>query len=123
MEDDGRMGYLVPGVSSIDDIRKMYLEEFSERYHANDIGDDYPYFEKDGKVYSSPGSRGSNIFFQDTEITEIQSITEDEITFNVSNYYSGEGIDDTLPWTEQTVFSVVVQPDGSWKVGKLTLPY
>ncbi|MBR6967544.1 MAG: hypothetical protein IKH78_03335 [Ruminococcus sp.] len=116
-------GILIPGVTSIDEIRAMFLEEFSERYHANDIGDEYPYFEMDGKVYSRPGGRGSHIYFQDTEITEIRCMTEDEIIFNVRNYYGGAETDDTLPWVEQKAFSVVVQPDGSWKVGMLSLPY
>ena len=119
---DNLAGYLLPGVSSIEDIRRMFFKEFSERYHANDIGGDSPYFEREGKVYWKPSNRGSNIYFQRSEITEVQRITDDEIVFNVKNYYDGNGVGDPRVWAEQVEFSVVVQPDGSWLVGKLTIP-
>ena len=43
--------------------------------------------------------------------------------FIVDNNYDDLDFDGTAKWTEKTLFSVVVQPDGSWKVGKFTVPY
>jgi hypothetical protein len=115
--------YVLPGVSSKDEIVEMFLSEFSERYHANDLDGDFPYLERDGKVYTTSANKGNNISYRDTELTEIKRKTDDEIFFTVINYYGDNGIDTSAPWTEQTEFSVVIQPDGSWKVGKLTIPY
>ena len=120
---DNLAGYLIPNVSRIDEIRQMFFKEFSERYHANDIGYDFPYFEREGKVYWKPSNRGSNVYFQKSEIAEVQRITDDEIVFNVKNYFDGTAVGDPKTWIEQVEFSVVVQPDGSWLVGKLTIPY
>ena len=115
--------YVLPGVSSKDEIVEMFLSEFSERYHANDLDGDFPYLERDGKVYTTSANKGTNISYRDTELTEIKRKTDDEIFFTVINYYGDNGIDTSAPWTEQKEFSVVIQPDGSWKVGKLTIPY
>ena len=120
---DNLAGYLIPNVSRIDEIRQMFFNEFSERYHANVIGYDFPYFEREGKVYWKPSNRGSNVYFQKSEIAEVQRITDDEIVFNVKNYFDGTAVGDPKTWIEQVEFSVVVQPDGSWLVGKLTIPY
>ena len=120
---DGFSGYLVRNVSSIDEINEMYHQTFSDRYPENSFIDGSPYFERDGKVYWYAGGKGSHIYYLGTEVLGILRRTDDEIFFAVENSYGGGNVDETPPWTEQTEFSVVVQPDGSWKVGKLTVPY
>ena len=99
---------------------KIYGKTFDSRY---DDGFSEYFKEYNGKVYWGAGQRGGNIFYVDSEVTSVKSRTADEIFFTVEDHYDGTDIDGTAPWTEQRVFSVVVQPDGEWKVGQFTLPY
>ncbi len=121
-ENGGYLGVLVtdPEIKTIDDVMKIYGKTFDSRY---DDGFRNCFKEYNGKVYWGAGQRGGNIYYVDSEVTGVKSLNNDEIVFNVDDHYDGTNIDGTAPWTEQRVFSVVVQPDGEWKVGQFTLPY
>ena len=120
---NGNSGWLIYNVNSIDEINDKYHEFFSDRYPENDIRNSGMLFEKDGHVYLRPAGKGSNILFRSTEVSEVLYQSDDEIFFIVDNNYDDLDFDGTAKWTEKTLFSVVVQPDGSWKVGKFTVPY
>lgn len=122
-DDNGNsLGVLVtePGVNTIDDVMKIYGKTFDSRY---DDGFRNCFTEYNGRVYWGAGQRGGNIFYSDSEVTEVKSRTSDEIIFKVLDKYDGTDLDGTAPWTEEREFSVVIQPDGEWKIGKFTLPY
>ena len=122
-DDNGEpLGTLIndPDINSVDDAVARYHEIFSERYPDN-IRD---YFrEYNGRAYWYTGQRGGNIFYLASVITGVQRITDDEIFFTIEHHYDPEieqhGIGQAIV-TE--TFSVVVQPDGSWKVGEFHLP-
>ncbi|MBR3283421.1 MAG: hypothetical protein IKI56_09035 [Ruminococcus sp.] len=121
--DSGNSGWLIYNVNSIEEINDMYHEFFSDRYPENDIRNSGMLFEENGNVYLRPVGKGSNILFRSTEVSEVLYQSDDEIFFIVDNNYDDLDFDGTAKWTEKTLFSVVVQPDGSWKVGKFTVPY
>ncbi|MBQ6181257.1 MAG: hypothetical protein IJK31_06165 [Ruminococcus sp.] len=121
--DSGNAGWLINNVNSIDEINDMYHEFFSDRYPENDIQNSGMLFEEDGHVYLRPAGRGSNILFKSTEVSDVLYQNGDEIFFLVDNNYDDTDFAGNTKWTEKTLFSVVEQPDGSWKVGKFTLPY
>lgn len=117
------LGYLIknPEIKSIDDVLEEYYKTFSDRY-PNDIRD--AYIEYNGNVYLFSGNRGYNISYKDSRVSEFQRIEGDEIFFTAEySYY------DNIPYEEdgfsikKEIFSVIVQPDGSWKVGQFRLPY
>ncbi|NLT08965.1 MAG: hypothetical protein GXY08_05620 [Ruminococcus sp.] len=116
-------GWLIYNADSIDEINDKYHEFFSDRYPENDIRNSGMLFEEDGHVYLRPAGKGSHILFRSTEVTEVLYQNGDEIFFIVDNNYDDLEFDGTTKWTEKTLFSVVIQPDGSWKVGKFTIPY
>ena len=117
------LGYLIknPEIKSIDDVLEEYYKIFSNRY-PNDIRD--AYIEYNGNLYVLSGNRGYNISYKDSHVSEFQRIEGDEIFFTVENSYY-----DNIPYEEdgfsikKETFSVIVQPDGSWKVGQFRLPY
>ena len=117
------LGYLIknPEIKSIDDVLEEYYKTFSERYPDN-IRDYYN--EYNGNVYLFTGGRGHNISYKDSRVSEFLRIEGDEIFFTVENSYY-----DNIPYEEggfsikKEIFSVIVQPDGSWKVGQFRLPY
>ena len=121
--EDGSAGWLIKNVNSIDEINDMYHEFFSDRYPENDIRKSNYVFEKDGHVYMRPSGKGSNILFQSTELSDVLYQKDDEIFFTVNNNYSEVEFGGNTTWTEKLLFSVVIQPDGSWKVGKITCPW
>ena len=110
-----------PDIKTVDDAVARYYETFSERYPDNIEN----YFkEYNGKVYWLTGQRGSNQFYLASVITEVQRQTDDEIFFTIEHHYDPEieqyGVGQSLV---KETFSVVIQPDGSWKVGQFHLPY
>ena len=117
------LGYLIknPDIKSIDDVLEEYYKIFSNRY-PNDIRD--AYIEYNGNLNVLSGNRGYNISYKDSHVSEFQRIEGDEIFFTVENSYY-----DNIPYEEdgfsikKETFSVIVQPDGSWKVGQFSLPY
>ena len=108
-----------PGITSLSDVLADYYKVFSDRYPA-ELDE---YIEKDGAVYALAPARGGNVFYSASKITAIQSRTEDEIVFTVVNYYDGSDIDGSAPYTETDSFIAVISPDGTWKAGKIRLPY
>lgn len=117
------LGYLIknPDIKSIEDVLEEYNKTFSDRYH-DDIRDFY--VEYNGNLYLYSGSKGANISYKDSRVSEFQRVEGDEIFFTVENSYY-----DNIPYEEdgftikKDIFSVIVQPDGSWKVGQFNMPY
>lgn len=114
--------YLVTteGINSIADIEDDYYEVF-DRSHPSPVGE--LYIEKDGHVYALCGARGSNIFYNDSEVTDIISRSDSKIVFNVDSHYSGRDVGTNEAYTESSEFSVTIADDGSWHVCDFTLPY
>lgn len=113
--------YLVTeqGINSIDDVKAEFREVFSKDYD-DDI--DELFKQKDGRVYSLNGNRGTNIFYAGSEVVEITGRDEGEIRFKVldkydETEYGGE------TYTEEQEFIIVKEDDGKWKVSKFKLPY
>ncbi len=107
-------------VTSMADIRADYHKVFSDRY-PDEL--DLLYMEKDGHVYALAGSRGANIFYGYSKITDIRSKGEDEIFFTVTNYYDETDFGGEGPYSEEEEFSVVIDSEGVWRAGKFRLPY
>ncbi len=109
-----------PGINSIADVEAEYHKVFSDRY-PNSLSETFA--EEDQHVYCLAGSRGSNIFYLGSEIVSVDSRTDDEIFFTVhhSYNYADYGIEPMEP--ENETFSVVIEPDGTWKAGQFRLPY
>lgn len=108
-------------ITSIDDIKEDWLEIFSDKYYTTDFGNRF--LEKDGKVYVNDGSRGADIYYSNTEITGITSKSEDgtEVFFKAVSHYVDPN-DNTLMEDKVNEFSIILE-DGSYHVGKFTLPY
>lgn len=119
-DNNGIIYFLVDdnNIQSIEDVYNHWNEIFSSK-NSNDFDDRF--YEKNGKVYINDGSRGANIFYIDTEITEIVSINDNEVTFNaVSHYVNPE---DNSPMEDEShEFSIILE-ENSYHVGKFTLPY
>lgn len=107
-------------ITSLADVEHDYYKVFSSRY-SNTLSEIY--IDGDGSVYALNGARGSNIYYIGSEITEIQSKTDDEIFFTVENHYSGDDFHTNEPVTRTETFSVVIEGDGTWRAGQFTLPY
>lgn len=117
------LGYLIknPEIKSIDDVLEEYYKTFSDRY-PNDIRD--AYIEYNGNVYLFSGNRGYNISYKDSRVSEFQRIEGDEIFFTAEySYYNEMTYNENDITVKKEIFSVIVQPDGSWKVGQFSLPY
>ena len=107
-------------ITSMADIRADYHKVFSDRY-PDEL--DLLYMEKDGHVYALAGSRGANIFYGYSKITDIRSKGEDEIFFTVTNYYDETDFGGENSYSEEEEFSVVIDSEGVWRAGKFRLPY
>ena len=73
----------------------------------------------DGKLYSTGGARGSNIYHQKT-VYELVSLTEDTAVFMGYSTYSDEIMEDA--YTEEYTYNAVKQ-DGRWVFTNFELPY
>lgn len=120
--DLGWLYYLVTdsGVDSLDDVLADYGKVFSDKYE-NDLGE--LYIEKDGRLYAFDGARGSDIYYESSEITKVKEKNDGEILFEVENRYSGDDYGQEGEITKTADFSAVISEDGTWKAGKFTLPY
>lgn len=107
------------GINSLDDVRADFHRVFSESYE--DTLDEL-FREKDGRVYCLNGARGSDIFYESSEITEITGRSDGEIRFKVVSYYNGEnfGIESYIKETE---FVIVRESNRAWRVSEFKLPY
>ncbi|MBR3901247.1 MAG: hypothetical protein IKJ60_06830 [Ruminococcus sp.] len=116
------LGHLIknPEIKSIDDVLEEYYKTFSDRY-PNDIRD--AYIEYNGNLYVLSGNRGYNISYKDSRVSEFLRIEGDEIFFTAEYSYYNETFDENDIIVKKEIFSVIVQPDGSWKVGQFSLPY
>lgn len=107
------------GISSIDDVKADYHRVFSSAYPDHI---DETFMEQDGRVYCLTGARGSNIFYQRSEIISVDSRDGNEIFFTVRNYYDGSDWDDEV-YYEDRQFSAVEENDGTLRAGTFILPY
>ena len=108
------------GITTLADVEKDYYKVFSRKYPnlLNQL-----FIAGNGAVYALNASRGADIFYEKSTITEITSRTDEEIFFTVENHYSGTDRDPDMPETRTDTFSVVIENDGSWHAGKFNLPY
>ncbi|SEH79031.1 PASTA domain-containing protein [Ruminococcus flavefaciens] len=111
---------------TLEELRAQYHETFSDRYAENDATIDKWYSVNDGKLCWLTGNPGVDLYLESAKVTEVQRQTDEEIFFTVERHYSDfrhVDIDGSFePYTETDDFSVVIQPDGSWKVGKFHNP-
>lgn len=107
------------GINSLDDVRADFHRVFSEEY--DDTLDEL-YMERDGRVYCLSGARGSAIFYDGSEITEITGRSDGEIRFKVVSSYNGASFGGES-YTEETEFVIVRESDGAWRVSEFKLPY
>ncbi|NLT09756.1 MAG: hypothetical protein GXY08_09660 [Ruminococcus sp.] len=107
-------------IKSMDDLRADYNKVFSGRYpdQLSDI-----YVEENGSVYAMEAARGRDLYYTDSRITGIKSKSDDEIVFTVENNYTGTDFEPDKPVTQTEEFSVIIDNNGTWKVGQFRLPY
>lgn len=117
----GTMYFLIDdeNINSLEDVQNDWYEIFSKRNLVTDF--DGHYIEQDGKVYINEASKGADVYYTNTEISEISSRTEDEIYFNAVSHYT-DPADNTIQEDQTYKFSIVLE-DGSYHVGEFTLPY
>ena len=122
IEDDyGGIYFLIDdsSIKTLDDVHEDWFEIFSSTTNPKDF--DGHFIEKNEKVYVNDGTRGADIYYKNTEITEITSIVGNEVTFKaVSHFVNPE--DNSAMDDETYDFSIILE-DGSYHVGKFTLPY
>ena len=110
---------------TLDELNAQYHETFSDRYPDNDKTVNRFFTMIDGQLCWLTGNSGVDLYLESAKVTEIQRRTDDEIFFTVERRYSDYNNVSLTPYedsTETDVFSVVIQPDGSWKVGVFTNP-
>lgn len=107
------------GINSLDDVRADYHEVFSEKYPDSL---DEVFMEDGGHAYCLNGARGSDIFYEGSEVVEVTGRSDGEICFKVINSYSDDGFGGGA-YTEEADFTVIRDSDGAWRVGKFKLPY
>lgn len=100
-----------PSITSIEDVISDYDKVFSEKYE-NPIP--LHYFERNGSVYFEQTDRGEDSTYISTKITDVKSVSNDEIVFNAQSSYSDGR-------TLNSDFSLV-NSGGTWKIGKFELP-
>lgn len=124
IEDDyGGIYFLIneDSINSLDDVHNDWYKIFSSKENPADF--EGHFIEKDGQVYVNDGTRGADIYYKNTEITEITSILGDgeEVTFKAISHYADP--EDNSPLEDKVdEFSIILE-DGSYHVGKFTLPY
>ena len=113
--------YLVTteGINSLADVRSDYHKVFSENY--TDTLDEV-FTEANGHVYCLNGLRGSNIFYIESVVTSLNERSESEISFTVTNYFSGDDYNNEA-YTVEEDFVISIDSDGAWRVSKFRLPY
>ncbi len=113
--------YLVTteGINSLADVRADFHKIFSEKYE--DTLDEV-FTESNGHVYCLNGARGSDIFYEKSEITAINSRSENEISFTVDNFYSDNDFNEGA-YVQSDEFVITVDSDGAWRVSKFRMPY
>lgn len=107
------------GVNSLADVRADYHKVFSENYEdtLNEV-----FTEANGHVYCLNGARGSDIFYEKSVITSVNSRSESEIAFTVTNYYTDDDFGGGA-YTSDEEFVISVDSDGAWRVAKFRMPY
>lgn len=108
-------------ITSLEDVKNDWLEIFSSKYNEPDFGNKF--LEKDNRVYVNDGSRGADIYYDHTDITELVSTSEDgkEVFFKAVSQYVDPN-DNSITETKTDEFSIILE-DGSYHVGKFTLPF
>lgn len=106
-------------INSLDDVREDYHRVFSENYEDTLYE---VFMEDNGRAYCLNGARGSDVFYEGSNIVEITDRADGEICFRVENSYSDDGFGGGA-YTENAEFTVVKDSDGVWRVGKFKLPY
>lgn len=106
------------GINSVADVKADYHRVFSEKYpdHIEET-----YLDSNGRVYCLCGARGTHIEYVNSEIISLDGKTDDELFFTVRDNYDGSDWGNEKYYEDRT-FSVVIDPDGTWKAGSFTLP-
>ncbi len=107
------------GINSIADVKADFHNVFSKDY--KDTLDEL-YMEQGGRVYCLNGARGSDIFYEGSEVVGITGRDEGEIRFKVVDSYNGASFGGEA-YTEEREFVIVKESDGKWKVSEFKLPY
>lgn len=120
-DDQGNTFFAIsdPSISSLEDVRNDWYTVFSTTTDPQDFNGHF--LERDSKVYINDGARGSDIYYSDTEITGIVSSNDDQVTFTAVSHYVDPNDGSILPDVTDE-FSIILE-DGSYHVGKFTLPY
>lgn len=108
------------GINSLSDVENDYYKVFSGRY-PNQLGE--LYIEQNGSVYVTSGARGKDLYYSSSQITAIESRTDDEIFFTVENFYTGSDFSSSEAYSKIETFSAVIDSSGTWKAGQFRLPY
>lgn len=106
------------GISSMEDVYREYHKVFAEEYddHLDEL-----FMEENGRVYCLNGTRGSDIFYSHSEITELRERTADRAVMTVTDFYDGTDVGEE-PYSVDHDFAMV-NTDGGWRVSEFTLPY
>jgi len=110
---------------TLDELNAQYHKTFSDRYPDNDKTVNRYFTMIDGQLCWLVGHSGVDLYLESAKVTEIQRRTDDEIFFTVEiRYcdYNNVSLPPSADSRKTDVFSVVIQPDGSWKVGVFTNP-
>lgn len=110
---------ITDGVNSMADIEADYYKVFSRKY-PNALNETF--IERDGHVYVLNAARGTNIFYVNSNIKSVDSVSADEIRFTVVSNYDGSPFDDSGHYEDEAVFTIV-REDNAWRVGEFRLPY
>lgn len=112
-------------VKSIDDVIAGYHRLFSDKYPYDfRLDDEFYYTEYNGRMYFSvyAGQRGSNIDYDDSEIASYDGRDGNEMHFTVHDNYDATKLGGEA-YTKNNEFTMVLGDDGTWRIGKFTLPY
>lgn len=104
--------YFLTTCGSFADATMPYYDVFSREYHGSDF--DGILLEQDGRLYAARAARGMDITYLSSEVTELVSVSSEEVVFSVYTEYEDR---------EETGTFTLVPEDGFWKVGEFVLPY
>lgn len=117
--EEGAEAYLVtdPAVKSLADVRAQFHQVFAADFPEQL---DTRYTEKDGKLYTISGDRGSDIEYTGSQVKFV-SKTEKKLVFEATSFFCNPDDFSVLP-DQVNAFTLTLEADG-WRVSAFTLPY